>query len=352
MNMIESFRIRPRRGPFPDDLALKVLVPEHLVHQHLDVVDGVPVEVNVDGARRREQVLEQLQAAAEHDEEAVEAVPPGVSVGEGLDEGGLLLGLDVGVFVEWDGDGVVGAEVAVHHEGRIDVDEVDLAPVAVVPGLGSRSFRRVCSATRLSLVQMSDWGDLASPRRAPTSRTFTSRQRAGPAFVGLQGSGAAGAHDLHHLRGHRGDGLALVHPEPREPGLAGVHLQGHGPRPHLVDHPESAPRGRSRRAPCPYPSRPPRAPCRGTSGRRGRARRAPPRGSPRRCRRACARSPPSGRRRAARGPARRSVRAGCRCRGVRAGQRWTSQGLSQGKDRQAHRRRRPGGRVAEDSPGS
>ena len=147
VDQIEALRVRACEGPFPHDLVLEILIPEDLVHQHLHVVDRVPVEVDVDAAGRGEQLLEQLQPPAQHGEEAVEPLAPGVLVGQHLDQRGLFLDLHLLVAAEIDVDGVVGAEVVVHHEGRVDVDEVDLAPVAPVARASDPS-RRAGSGAR------------------------------------------------------------------------------------------------------------------------------------------------------------------------------------------------------------
>ncbi len=100
---------RRRHSPIsPHNLVPEILVPKNLVHLDLDVVTGVPVTVDIDGARWLEQALQLIETRVEPDEVAVKATPPNIG------EGTLL------VIVA--PDDVIGA---VGEEGWVDVDEVD-----------------------------------------------------------------------------------------------------------------------------------------------------------------------------------------------------------------------------------
>jgi hypothetical protein len=58
VDVVDSAGPRSRVCSLPNDFIQETLVPEHLVHQHLHVVDRVPVEMDVDAAGRGEQLLE------------------------------------------------------------------------------------------------------------------------------------------------------------------------------------------------------------------------------------------------------------------------------------------------------
>jgi len=98
-------------------------------------MNGVPVQVDIDAPGRGQQVLQQFQPSPQHGQETVQALAPRVLVGQYLDEGRLLRDLHALVVVDLDIDGVIGAEVTVHHKRRVDVNQVHLVPVAVLPRL-------------------------------------------------------------------------------------------------------------------------------------------------------------------------------------------------------------------------
>lgn len=182
----------------------------------------MPVEVHVDAPGRREQLLEQLEPALQHREEAIESLPPGVAVGEVLDEGRLLLRLDALLLVEVDVDGVVGAKVAVHHERRVDVDEVDLLPIPVL------ARRRVALVEqRLERDEVVVGPDEAVRRQLHGTERAAGRGRRAVVGLGVRVeerlaavAGAAGAHDLDDLRRDGDRGLLAVHALPGEARLA------------------------------------------------------------------------------------------------------------------------------------
>lgn len=128
----------------PSNFVSEILFAENLVHQHLDIVPDVPVEVDIDARVVRHDGLDGEEVGV-HPVEILFLLPD-VAVHLFL-EGGELVGVEGafglggfgglgGISAEVDFLGVVGAG----GEGRVDVDEVDGAAGVAERGARGEAF--------------------------------------------------------------------------------------------------------------------------------------------------------------------------------------------------------------------
>jgi hypothetical protein len=92
----------------PHHLVQKVLIPENLIHLHLDIVAGVPVAVDIDAARLFQQPFHLVQAGVEPNQVAWHPAFP--NVGE---RAHLVLVAEDDVILP------------AREEGRVDVNHID-----------------------------------------------------------------------------------------------------------------------------------------------------------------------------------------------------------------------------------
>ena len=175
-----------RAGPLPNDLRAELLYPKHAVHQHLEVVPGCGVAVQVDGARGLEDAA-QLHKARRHHHEVGHHRVTAQELAQGRDH---VLDAGRSVAVEYDLV-LVGAlrfqrpvpgvgerpdlrrrllagllpeqhvVVGVGIEGRVEVDEIDrlvgevlshdaqIVAVVECVGHGSCAFLNRCAAPKV-----------------------------------------------------------------------------------------------------------------------------------------------------------------------------------------------------------
>jgi len=129
---------------FPNYFILEAVFPEHLVHQHFDVVADVPIEVHVDAGVVRHDGFDGHEILV-HPVEVV-LFGPDVAVHLLVESAELVVGeflfgpgqggCDLGISADVDFLGVVGAG----GEGRVDVDEVDLDARLLEMGAGGEAL--------------------------------------------------------------------------------------------------------------------------------------------------------------------------------------------------------------------
>ena len=110
---------RPRIAPH--NFIHKILLPEHLIHDSLDIVSHVPIDVHVYASSLGQQFAHQHQPWVEHFQVGDSAVSPSVGVGKLLDDGRTLLQIHAR-------QADFGAIVRLAVKRRVYINQVHLAP--------------------------------------------------------------------------------------------------------------------------------------------------------------------------------------------------------------------------------
>ena len=104
----------------PDDLVDRTLLAEHLVEFASNVVRHAPSHVHINRPILRQQIPHQDQPLVDHRDERIRTAPPGVAVGDLLEDVGFHV---EGIAADLDVHREVGADV----ERRVDVDQLQAA---------------------------------------------------------------------------------------------------------------------------------------------------------------------------------------------------------------------------------
>ncbi len=92
--LIDRLRFCTTKALIPNYFIHKIFLPKYLIHQHLNIMSHMPVNMDIDAAVVGKEFAHQYQAWVKHSQVADGAILPGVGIGELLDCGGLLA--DVG----------------------------------------------------------------------------------------------------------------------------------------------------------------------------------------------------------------------------------------------------------------